>query len=118
MGYFAAYVIMTLASGRHHGHLRSRILRGLSAILAAIGVCASRVYLAYHTEQQVYIGVSIGFMFGVFWYYVFKALVAQGVIDVLLDLPLSRFFYLKNTNVRNKLSLEWQEWQRTRRKRD
>lgn len=110
MGYFAAYVAMTLYSGRHTGNKTSRAVRATFAILVSAAVCASRVYLAYHTEKQVYIGSSIGLIFGIVWYTVLEPLRRYGVVDLILDHPVARFFYLKDTTKRNVLEDEWKEW--------
>ena len=116
MGYFAAYVVLTLASGRDHGHWRSRILRAGSAIIVAAAVCASRIYLAYHTEAQVMIGATVGLLFGVVWHYFLGVLRQQGIITWMLDLPVSKFFYIKDSPIRNKMFIEWQEWRGLRKK--
>ena len=30
---------------------------------------AHRVYLMYHTEEQVYVGIAAGFVMGVVWFF-------------------------------------------------
>lgn len=114
MGYFAAYVVLTLY-GRKRTLTRSMQMAG--AVMLSAAVCASRVYLAYHTTNQVYVGATIGVVFGIVWYVLLDALYSHGLIDTLLDLRISQNLYLKDSSTASVLEGEWKEWRKIHGKR-
>lgn len=76
VAFFCVYLTLFLLF-RHSPHpsdthtpttLNERILLALWSILLAATVCASRVYLHYHTVNQVLVGCAVGTVTALAWF--------------------------------------------------
>ncbi|KAI5967092.1 hypothetical protein KGF57_000521 [Candida theae] len=97
IGFFAAYY--TCVAVFKIGHLQKWQKAVWSVCLGCVGVCVagSRVYLMYHTWQQVVVGVTVGVMFGMF-YFIFSSLMRDvGIVDWVLDWPVIKYFHVKDS---------------------
>ncbi|KAI8973867.1 hypothetical protein BDB01DRAFT_729447 [Pilobolus umbonatus] len=73
------------------------------------------VYLGYHTANQVLVGSLVGMSFAILWYFVTIALHENGVVDYILELPLSQKLYLKDMSGIDNLALwEYEQWSKLR----
>ncbi|BFZ55200.1 hypothetical protein PYCC9005_002240 [Savitreella phatthalungensis] len=96
MGYFAAYMVLT-----------AHPLEKVPAVVLAVAVAGSRVFLAYHSVEQVIVGVVVGVVFGVVW-----ATVARRAVEPLWPLitrnPISNLLRMKDTET--NLTAEHKAW--------
>ena len=118
MGFVAAYAILWINIRNARMGLWKRIFLSSCAASIAIAVCASRVYLAYHTLAQVLVGASIGSAFGLIWFVVFQKLQCLGIVDLLLDTRIAQYFYMKDTHMYVSLEMEWKAWQNSRKRQN
>lgn len=81
--------------------LYSPLKRGLQSaglVVMTVAVSYSRVHLYYHTTTQVLAGVALGCVLGLA-YFLFVALIRDlGLVDLIVDLPILRAFYVKDTS--------------------
>lgn len=97
IGFLAAYYTCVVIF--KIGHLKQWQKAAWAVILAGVGVCVagSRVYLMYHTWQQVFVGVTVGVVFGVF-YFIFSSLVRDvGLVDWVLNWPVIKHLHVKDS---------------------
>lgn len=110
MGFFVAYGSLYI----FHRFTTSRwaFIKSRIALLAAVGlaVCISRVYLAYHTVEQVVVGTVLGILTGGLWFLAFGIVKSYGFIDWLLEQEIIRFFLIKDTVMDEALQDEWKQW--------
>ena len=57
-------------------HLHN-VVAVFGTLYLAIGCAYSRVYLGYHTLNQVFVGSSLGIVLGVLWYNIYEAEIVQ-----------------------------------------
>ena len=95
-----------------------RIGLSMASLLCAAAVAQSRIYLNYHKPRQVYVGVAAGVSCAIAWFVITSAARRYGVVDKLLDLPLSRWARLRDLVVNEDLvDAGWERWEKRRRKR-
>lgn len=96
MGFFAAYF---MCSVWYRVPLRKspRIFTNLVLCTAALLVAFSRVYLLYHSVQQVLVGLMIGATIGMFFYAVVSVARDVGLVDWVLLWRIIRVFYVKDS---------------------
>lgn len=95
MGFFAAYYVL-IALFKVPLSRRERISVIVILPCLALGVAFSRVYLMYHTVEQVAIGVALGTTFGSFYFVVTSILREVGFVDWAIQWPIVRLFYIKD----------------------
>lgn len=67
-----------------------------------------RVYLDYHTNLQVNVGLVVGILYGIFWYIVTLYLRTYKITDLILDLAIMKFFFFKDSyTILDVLKLEY-----------
>lgn len=117
MAFYATYIIIWMVRASHFS-LHKKLLRSLGLVVLSLTVSYSRVYLFYHTPLQVSAGFAIGVVLGIFWFEVVSLVRALGIVDLLLNTPPARFFYLKDTAAEKASFVrdEYVEWRRTRSK--
>ena len=117
MAFYATYLIAWMFRVSHFS-FHKKILRSLGLLCLSSIVAYSRVYLFYHTPLQVAAGAGIGVVLGVFWLEVVTLVRALGIVDLLLNTPPARFFYIKDTAAEKASFVrdEYVEWRRTRSK--
>jgi dolichyldiphosphatase len=71
--------------------------------------------LGYHTLNQVIVGSLVGVGFGLIWYTVTKLLHSYGVIDFILDLPISKKLYIRDMGLIDNIArYEYEQWNNLR----
>lgn len=126
MTYFAVYMSLFLAfrhSPSYAGSypysdflLRSALIVGLCA--SAVAVSASRVYLSYHTPQQVLAGSAAGFLCACGWFVVTGLLRRSGWVDWATEMTLCRLLRVRDLLVNEDLAeAGWQRWEALRLRR-
>ncbi|KAK2816733.1 hypothetical protein FQN49_008038 [Arthroderma sp. PD_2] len=123
MGYFAVFFTLFLLF-RHSPS--SSIFAGYLSVLERVGVatlaCAgavmvavSRIYLNYHTPEQVLAGSVIGMIYGFVWFEIGTYLRQSGWLGWVLDLELLRYFRIRDLLPREDLTESgWQRWEALR----
>ncbi|CAO3617602.1 unnamed protein product [Cunninghamella blakesleeana] len=97
-----------------HIKLSAPIWKGFyifAMITMSVMVCQSRVYLGYHTLEQVMVGSSVGVIFGFIWYQLMELIRGFGFIDRLIDTSLAKWIYLRDMRqIDNVIEWEYQNW--------
>lgn len=111
----------------HHPHASSthiptpywqRLALALLSMAGAAAVAQSRVYLRYHTPQQVYAGVAAGVACGVAWFVATSMARRLGLLEWLLELPIVRWMRLRDLVVNEDLvDAGWERWVLRKRRR-
>ncbi|ODV79502.1 uncharacterized protein CANTADRAFT_26401 [Suhomyces tanzawaensis NRRL Y-17324] len=106
MGFFAGYFICTLLFRvKHLSDLQ--IYSGcLFMMVVSVAVALSRVYLLYHTLQQVCVGLMFGVVLGMLYFAVITVARDVGFIDWILGWRLVNFFYVKDSYFHNYQSFK------------
>ncbi|KAK0728123.1 PAP2 superfamily-domain-containing protein [Lasiosphaeria miniovina] len=87
--------------------------------LALAGLVAwSRIYLGYHTEKQVLVGCAAGSLSAVGWFLITSLARQMGLLSWALELPVARWFRLRDLVVEQDLcQAGWESWERRRQRR-
>ncbi|KAI7832746.1 PAP2 domain protein [Gamsiella multidivaricata] len=116
MAYFATYtaILMYRRGGASDGFL-PHLVSGCVVLWSAL-VVYSRVHLYYHTWQQVVAGSLCGIAFALGYYYIVNSVLRpQGVFDWIVNLPLAKQFYVRDTDAIPDLAkFDWEMWQQHR----
>lgn len=115
MGFFATYFICTIL--RKVPMRKPAKLAGC-AVLATAGLLVAflRVYLFYHTVQQVVVGVVVGVLLGLVYFPIACTARDIGLVDWVLGWPVVRFFYVKDS-YHHCYMLFREEWEQCERRR-
>ncbi|ABN65335.2 predicted protein [Scheffersomyces stipitis CBS 6054] len=97
MGYFAAYFICIVLFKVKHLRRYQRFLGCAFLVVASILVASSRVYLLYHTVQQVVVGVMLGALLGLVYFIATTFARDIGLVDWVLSWPIVNYFYIKDS---------------------
>ncbi|KAH8821409.1 hypothetical protein F5884DRAFT_85616 [Xylogone sp. PMI_703] len=96
-------------------YLIERLGLSVLALMCAGLVAWSRVYLSYHTPKQVLVGVAAGTVTAIGWFLVVTAVRRLGLLQFFLELPLIRFFRVRDLVVEEDLSQAgWEKWEARR----
>jgi len=103
VGFFAIYMfcfayirLKTREAEKFMDNIRRHVI-ALSAIGAAVLVSCSRIYLYYHTLEQVFIGLIIGAVYGLLWFYVVEKLIMP-YSQNLVNTKLAEFFLIRDSS--------------------
>lgn len=103
MCFFATYMLCfayirlkTRESEKFMDNIRRHVL-SLSAVGGAVIVCVSRIYLYYHTLEQVFIGFVIGSICGILWFCVVEKL-CMPYSQKLVNTKLGEFFLVRDSS--------------------
>ena len=97
-------------------NVTQRILVSAAALVVAALVSWSRVYLGYHTVRQVQAGCAAGAVCGVAWFAVTYLLREMGMLAWALEMPLARWFRVRDLVVAEDLcQAGWEKWEVRRR---
>ncbi|KAF9583076.1 Dolichyldiphosphatase 1 [Lunasporangiospora selenospora] len=113
MAYFATYTaILMYRRGLAPGAMMPHVVSGLVTVWALL-VVYSRVHLYYHTWQQVVAGTICGIVFATSYYLcVDKILRPRGLFTWLLEHPLAKIFYVRDTDsIPDMAKFDWEMWQ-------
>ncbi|KAG0225835.1 dolichyldiphosphatase [Mortierella sp. GBAus27b] len=116
MTYFATYSILLMyRRDVAPDDFLPPLVSALAVIWAAL-VVYSRVHLYYHTWQQVVAGTICGIAFALgYYYFVYDILRPSGIFEWIVDQPLARQFYVRDTDAIPDLAkFEWDMWQQFR----
>ncbi|RMD40272.1 hypothetical protein DV735_g4851, partial [Chaetothyriales sp. CBS 134920] len=98
VAFFSLYLMLFLLFRHQTGSVTSnspstfaqRAGLSLVAVVCALSVAASRVYLSYHTPRQVWVGLAAGVLCAVAWFVVTTYLRQAGWLEWALETPLAR----------------------------
>lgn len=87
-------------------------------LLLALAVSFSRVYLFYHTDLQVLVGSAVGIVFAAGWISIVFLLRKFGIVDWVLDWPIIKWFYIKDTSLSSYSFIqdEYYRWRKDRKR--
>jgi dolichyldiphosphatase len=92
-----------------------RVAVSLVALMLASMVAWSRIYLGYHTPTQVLVGCFAGFVCAVGWFVVTHVLRQTGILAQALDLPVARWFRIRDLVVEEDMcQAGWEKWEEKR----
>ena len=115
MGFVAVYAALWFRKQRMKSDFdKSFDIRPLLVPLISVAVCLSRTHLAYHTIEQVLVGCGVGSVFGAIWFAGFSVFQRSPLYIWVLDHPICKHFYLKDSVEANVLRSEWQRWHEQR----
>ncbi|KAK4518722.1 uncharacterized protein ATC70_008944 [Mucor velutinosus] len=116
--YFAVYGSLYMHRYIHLDHGIWKILTSLAMFALAALVSISRIYLGYHTLNQVIIGSLVGATFGSAWYGFVNLLHLTNCINWILDTWVARKLYLRDmSNVENVARWDYEQWVQLRKKK-
>lgn len=97
MGFLSVYTSLLLFY--RVPRLLSRWKAAGSAVMLTVAGCVafSRVYLLYHTVQQVVVGVSLGLVLGCSYFVASELARDLGLVDWVLLWAIVRFFYIRDS---------------------
>eukprot|EP00111_Clytia_hemisphaerica_P002245 TCONS_00006298-protein len=113
MGFFAIYAIF-FAYCRLRVHVYEKFMDNIrqhfiafSSAGVALIVCYSRVYLHYHTVEQVLIGLCTGLFIGTFWFYIVDT-VFTPYFQSIANTKIAEYFFIRDsTNIPDILWFEY-----------
>lgn len=129
VAFFSVYLTLFLLF-RHSPHpsdthkpttYTQRVILSVWSFLFAVSVCASRIYLSYHTVNQVLVGYCVGIGTAIAWFMLTTILRRWGWIQWALDRRETEAFRIRDLVVEEDLAESgWERWRvvRTRRKTD
>jgi dolichyldiphosphatase len=97
--------------------LTSRAFLSSIAVLCASAVAASRIYLNYHTVEQVLVGCGAGAFSAIAWFSVTTLLRRQGWVEWAIDTRAARMLRMRDLVVEEDLAeAGWERWEVRRKK--
>ncbi|GAP84041.1 putative pap2 domain protein [Rosellinia necatrix] len=88
-----------------------RVFWSVVGLVGAFTVAWSRVYLNYHTERQVLVGCTAGMVIAVSWFGVTSVLRQTGWILWAMEIPLARWFRVRDLVIEEDLcQAGWEKW--------
>ncbi|KAI9472729.1 dolichyldiphosphatase 1 [Coemansia mojavensis] len=101
MGFFAFYVCVYFET-QVKVHVAHKRAIQLGAIVLAVLVLLSRVYLRYHTWRQVLVGAIVGIVSGAVWYWIVECIRSTNVFKHVLESNICRWLLIRDSrNVAN-----------------
>lgn len=92
--------------------LLERVMASVAALVLAGMIAWSRIYLNYHTPKQVLAGCLAGAVSAVAWFGVTYMMRKTGLLALALDLPVARWFRLRDLVVEEDLcQAGWEKWE-------
>lgn len=92
-----------------------RAFLSLGALLSAAIVAWSRIYLNYHTPQQVFVGCGAGALSAIAWFMATEVARRIGIVDWILETSSARAMRMRDLVVQEDLVMPgWDRWERRR----
>jgi len=92
--------------------LLERVMASIVALVLASMIAWSRIYLNYHTPKQVLAGCLAGALSAVAWFGVTYVMRQTGLLAFALELPVARWFRLRDLVVEEDLcQAGWEKWE-------
>lgn len=86
----------------HNNSPYEKLFRGLAisaCLVNTVLVCYGRVYLLYHTINQVFVGALIGAVFGFSWFFFVHSILTPYVFPKIVSWKISEFFLIRDTSL-------------------
>jgi len=122
MAFFSSYIVL-FAFVRLHNQYESRMdiiwkyAVSIGSVAVALIVSYSRIYLRYHTVEQVFYGLLVGFILGISWF-IFTQRVLSPSFDIIVSWPISELLLIKDSSrIPNVLWFEYVESRKESRQR-
>ena len=114
--FYASYLTFWLLFRATQIPLWNRLLRIAGLLTLALSVSYSRVYLTYHSNAQVLVGMALGTTLGALWMFAVSFFRYIGLVDFVLDLKIAEWFYIKDTALQSKsyIADEYARWKSQR----
>lgn len=126
LAFFSVYLTLFLLV-RHSPHpsdthtpttFKQRVALAISSSIFAATVCASRVYLSYHTVNQVFVGCAVGIVTAIAWFVVTAVARRTGWIQWALDRREMIMLRIRDLVVEEDLAESgWERWRIVSRRR-
>lgn len=97
MGFFCMYTSLRYCLRWKDLTKAKRLLGVFTVTLFAFCVCFSRVYLQYHTPEQVLVGFAVGLSTGSTYFFIVGILRELKIIDWVLTWKLAKLLYVKDS---------------------
>lgn len=97
MGLFGAYFVCIFLFRMCHLTRLQRWFGCFVLVVSSTAVAFSRVYLLYHTTQQVAVGIMFGTFLGIFYFILTSIARDIGLVDWVLNWPIVKYFYVKDS---------------------
>lgn len=97
MGLFAGYYVCVCIFKLNHFSLLKKAMCCAVLVGSSSLVAFSRVYLLYHTPQQVLVGSILGLILGPLYFIIISIARDVGFIDWIIDWPIIKYFYVKDS---------------------
>ncbi|RMZ90136.1 hypothetical protein DV736_g2641, partial [Chaetothyriales sp. CBS 134916] len=126
VAFFSLYLTLFLLLRHQTGSVTSsspstfaeRLGLSLLALVCALSVAASRVYLNYHTPRQVWVGFAVGLFCAVAWFLATTYLRKAGWLEWALETPLARRLRFRDLLLTEDLQdAGWEQFQQRRLKK-
>lgn len=101
MGFFTAFVILLF-------YVRIKVVTliiplaklwkhflAVGCVIVSLLVCYSRIYLRYHTTNQVFVGLVLGLIFGVSWF-IFMEKIVGPYFPIIASMPICEMLLIKD----------------------
>ncbi|KAL1922461.1 uncharacterized protein VTP21DRAFT_10000 [Calcarisporiella thermophila] len=112
MAFFAMYIAIYTYSfiTFKHSIWKHFIFTSLTAIAAMVSY--SRIYLNYHTTEQVLIGALVGSLFAIMWNFLIEKIVRPcGLVRWALELPIAHWLSVRDSrDIPDVCAWEWENW--------
>ncbi|KAK7206033.1 hypothetical protein BZA70DRAFT_294343 [Myxozyma melibiosi] len=111
MSFYATYITLWMFFRAHQFTPFKRWSRAIGLYILSILVCISRVYLSYHSTEQVLVGYLVGVILACIYFFAVVLIREFGLLDYLLDSPICRALYIKDTaHYKNFVADEHAAW--------
>ncbi|KAI5953310.1 hypothetical protein KGF54_002681 [Candida jiufengensis] len=106
IGFFISYFMLIIILKVPKLPILYKRLSAIAMLFVCCGVASSRVYLQYHTWQQVFVGVNLGIVIGIFWFLVSSFVRDVGIVDWVLNWRVVKLFWIKDSYYYNYKSFK------------
>ncbi|XP_057290554.1 dolichyldiphosphatase 1-like isoform X2 [Hydractinia symbiolongicarpus] len=117
MSFFAIYMLF-FAYIRLKMHVYEKFMDNIrqhliafSSVGASVIVCYSRIYLHYHTLEQVIVGIVVGLVNGAVWFYIVETLFTPIFQDI-VNTKIAEYFLIRDSS--NIPDILWFEYTSSR----